>query len=430
MSEARGALWSRLRVLPFVVVPVLAVGGIVAKKLAPIPVIASLTVRGTAVEAVYATGTVEAESRVFVRAKVGGTVAEVLVKDGAAVKKGDLLARIDNPVVSYDLERGHAEFAAATAQGAPDAPQLAALREQARGLDADFALAKQDRERCEALAKAAAITTFELDRARTRVTQLDASLGANLAQQRALRIDLNANQARSSANVHALASRVADTEVRAPSDGIVLGKLVEVGEVVSPNQTLFKVGDVSSLILELIVDEADVARLHAPGPLAATAPQSGAAEEGSRAVVSLYAFPKQVFPGRVFEVMPDANRERKAFLVKVRLAAPPVGLRSGMSAEANIVLGERPNVVLAPIAAEADGFVWIVNDGRVHKKAIKLGTRDLLRLEVTSGLEAGETVVVGGADTLAEGTRVAATVKEPEPLEALPPTNGAKKAGL
>ena len=398
-------------------VPVLAVGGIVAKKLAPIPVIASLTVRGTAVEAVYATGTVEAESRVFVRAKVGGTVAEVLVKDGAAVKKGDLLARIDNPVVSYDLERGHAEFAAATAQGA-------------RGLDADFALAKQDRERCEALAKAAAITTFELDRARTRVTQLDASLGANLAQQRALRIDLNANQARSSANVHALASRVADTEVRAPSDGIVLGKLVEVGEVVSPNQTLFKVGDVSSLILELIVDEADVARLHAPGPLAATAPQSGAAEEGSRAVVSLYAFPKQVFPGRVFEVMPDANRERKAFLVKVRLAAPPVGLRSGMSAEANIVLGERPNVVLAPIAAEADGFVWVVNDGRVHKKAIKLGTRDLLRLEVTSGLEAGETVVVGGADTLAEGTRVAATVKEPEPLEALPPTNGAKKAGL
>jgi len=418
MSVSKVSWWSRLGALPFLLVPLAAVGGIVAKKLAPLPVVATRVVRGTAVEAVYATGTVEAESRVFVRAKVGGSVAELLVKEGAVVKKGDLLARIDNPVVSYDLERGQAELVAASAQGAPDAPQLAALREQARGLEADLKLARDDRDRSETLAKAGAITESERQRAWTRVAQLEASVAANGAQQRALRIDLNANQARSSANVRALASRVTDTEVRAPADGVVLGKLVELGEVITANQQLFKVGDVSSLILELIVDEADVARLKA-----------GDKGAGSRAALSLYAFPKQAFEGHVFEVMPDANRDRKAFLVKVRLDAPPPGLRSGMSAEANIILGEKPNAVLAPAGTESEGAVWLVRDGRAHRAPVKVGVRDLLRYEVTEGLEGGETIVTSGADKLSEGARVAVTVKEPDRLEPLPPTNGAANKG-
>lgn len=416
-------MWSKLRYAPFVALPLLGVGGIVAKKLAPIPVSATRVVRGTAVEAVYATGTVEAEARVFVRAKIGGTVNEVLVKDGATVKKGDLLARLDNPVVTHELERGQADLAAASAQGAPDAPRLAAVREQARGLEADLAFAERERDRAEKLAGAAAISESELERVRTRVTQLQAQLAALHAEERALRIDLGANQARSSANVRALASRVTDTEVRAPADGIVLSKLVEVGEVVTMNQPLFKVGDVASLVLEVVVDEADVARIHAP---AATE----ARDAGSRTVVSLYAFPKQVFSARVFDVMPDANRERKAFLVKVRFDAPPPGLRSGMSAEANIVLGEKPDVVLAPSGSDSEGGVWIVEDGRARRRPVKIGIRDLLRFEVTEGLAGGETIVTAGADKLSEGARVTATVKEPDRLESVPATNAANRTGL
>jgi multidrug efflux pump subunit AcrA (membrane-fusion protein) len=423
VSVRKKSTLARARILPFVVVPLLAVGGIVAKKLAPVPVGATRVVRGTAVEAVYATGTVEAEARVFVRAKVGGSVSEILVKEGTPIKKGDLLARIDNPVITYDLERGQVELAAASAQGAPDAPRLAALREQARGLEADLGFAKQERERQDRLAKAGAATDTEVERARTRVTQLEAQLAANRAEERALRIDLGANQARSSANVRALASRVTDTEVRAPSDGIVLGKLVEVGEVVTMNQPLFKVGDVASLILEVVVDEADVARIRTPSPLDPKA-------AGSRTVVSLYAFPKQVFEGRVFDVMPDANRERKAFLVKVRFDAAPQGLRSGMSAEANVILGEKPDVVLAPAGSEAEGAVWLVEDGRARRRPIKVGVRDLLRFEVTEGISGGETIVTTGADKLTDGARVNATVKEPDRLEAIPATGGANRTAL
>jgi HlyD family secretion protein len=243
------------------------------------------------------------------------------------------------------------------------------------------------------------------------VLQLEGQLAANEAQQRALRIDLNANAARQAAAVQSLATRVSDTEVRSPLDGVVLAKAVEIGEVVAINQTLFKVGDTRALILEVSVDEADVARVH-----------DGADHKlpPSAAAVSLYAFPKEVFRGKVFDVLPDANRDRKAFLVKVRLDQPPPGLRSGMSAEVNIIAREEEGVLLAPSEAEADGAAWVIRDGRARRQQVAVGIRDLLRVQVLSGLAEGDQVIVEGQDKIAEGARVAATVRPADKLKPLP----------
>ena len=87
----------------------------------------------------------------------------------------------------------------------------------------------------------------------------------------------------------------------------------------------------------------------------------------SPAAVSLYAFPRDVFRGQVFDILPDANRDRKAFLAKVRLEQPPPGLRSGMSAEVNVIAREEEGVLLAPSEAEAEGSVWTVRDGRAQR---------------------------------------------------------------
>ncbi len=404
--------WFRrnIRSLVAALVVLAGAGGIVAKRLQPIPVTATPTVRGKAIEAVYATGTVEAEDRVNVKAKSSGSIAEVFVKEGQRVKKGDLLARIDNPVVSFDLKRGKADLSAAAAQAGKDAPQIAALRAQAASFSADLVLARTDLERQQKLVESGSIAEAELDRARSRVTQLEASITANEAQQRALRIDLSANAARQAAQVESLASRVADTEVRSPLDGVVLTKNIEIGEVVSINQTLFKVGDTENLILEVSVDEADVARVH----------DVSSKEGASIAAVSLYAFPKQIFRAKVFEVLPDANRERKAFLVKVRLDQPPKGLKSGMSAEVNIIASEKEGALLAPSEAEEGGMVWVVKDGRAHHQAITVGIRDLLRVEATSGLGEGDLVVVQGQDKIAEGKRVKVSEKPADKLAPLP----------
>ncbi len=411
---------SRARLIAIVLAVAAIVGFIVYKRREPLPVTATPVVRGKAVDAVYATGTVEADDRVNVKAKTSGSIAQILVKEGDRVKKGDLLARIDNPVVAYDLKRGQADLSAASAQAGADAPQVAALRAQQRALTADLDNAKSELARQEKLAASGAVAQADLDRARARVAQLEGTIAANEAQQRALRIDLNANAARQAAQVASLASRVADTEVRAPLEGVVLGKFVEIGQVVAVNEALFKVGDTRQLILEVSVDEADVSRVH-DGTDGAPA---------SFAAVSLYAFPKTIFRGKVFEVLPDANRERKAFLAKVRLDAPPPGLRSGMSAEVNILANEKAGVLLAPSESEADSFVWVVSDGRAKKRKVQVGIRDLLRFEVIAGLDEGEQVIVEGQDKLEEGKRVKVTLKQADKLAAMPDTSQPQQTSI
>ena len=211
------------------------------------------------------------------------------------------------------------------------------MRAQWAAISAELTVANQELTRVERLASSGALSASEVDRARARVAHICGTLAANEAQQKALRIDLlSANAERQAANVQSLASRLAETEVRAPIDGVVLARKVELGEVVMVNQPLLKIGDTRALLLEVSVDEADVARV-----------RDGVEEKpASAAAVSLFAFPAQVFRGRVVEILPDANRDRKAFLVKVRLEAPPKGLRSGMSAEVNIIASERPGALL------------------------------------------------------------------------------------
>jgi HlyD family secretion protein len=387
-----------------------ALGAVVAKRLQPVPVVVTPVVRGKAVDAVYGTGTVEAEDRVNVKAKINGSIAQLFVKEGQRVKLGDLLARIDNPAVAYDLKRGQADLSAANEQSGTDAPQIAALRAQADALAADLSTARADLTRTKALVETGTMAQAELDRARARVTQLEGQIASNQAQARALRIDLTANAARQMAAVQSLASRVSDTEVRSPLEGVVLSKAVEIGEVVALNQTLFKVGETRQLVLEVSVDEADVARVHDG--------QDGTPP--SAAAVSLYAFPREVFRGKIFEVMPDANRERKAFLVKVRLDKPPVGMRSGMSAEVNIVSREEEGALLAPSEAESEGKVWKVVGGRARRQAVTIGIRDLLRVQALAGLEEGDAVIVEGQDRVSEGARVSADVRPADKLKPMP----------
>lgn len=393
---------------------------VIVSRLRPVPVVAMPIVRGAAIDAVYATGTVEAEDRVQIKAKTSGSVAEILVKEGDRVKKGDLVARIDSPQLAFELKRGKVDLSAASAQGGAAAPQLQALRAQAAAISADLGMARQEAARLETLSASGAVAGAELDRAKARVAQLEATLAANEAQQKALRIDLSANAARQAAQVQTLESRLADTEVRAPMDGVVLAKQIELGEVVTVNQPLFKIGDTARLVLEVSVDEADVARVREP---------EGEAP-GSTVAVSLYAFPRQVFAGKVFEILPDANRERKSFLAKVRLDEPPKGLRSGMSGEVNIVIGQKAGVLLAPSEAEADRFVWLVDGGRVKKQKVSTGIRDLLRVEIVEGAEEGALVVIEGQDRIQDGSRVAVTRKEPDRLQPVPEATGAAPASV
>jgi HlyD family secretion protein len=390
----------------------LAVAGILlARYLRPVDVVVTPIVRGHVVDAVYATGTVEAERRVTVKAKVAGPVAELPITEGDPIEVGQRLARIDNPAAAFDLRKSQVEEVAAAAQAGNNGPQLASVRAKAEALETQLHAAEREAARAEQLFKSGAIGQAESEKARDQATALRADLAAQRAEERRLRIDLEANAGRARAAASSLATKVSDADVRAPVDGMVLARYVELGEVVAVNQPLFKVGDPRSLLLEVTIDEADVGRVH----------DGNDGQPASRVAATLQAFPGRAFAGRVVKVMPDADREKKSYLAKVRLDEPPQGLRSGMTAEVNIIITERAGVLLAPADAIKDGQAWRVKDGRADRVQVTVGIHDLLRAELLSGLSEGEEVVVGGVDNLGRnGTRVRTTARKPDPLAGKP----------
>ena len=387
------------------VLVVLAVAGTIAiKRFQPKPVTTTPVIRGVAVEAVYATGTLEAFDRVTVKAKLAGSVGDLKVREGAAVKKGDLLATIDSPTLKFELAKGKADLWAASSQ-ANAGPQIAALKAQQKATETLIKSARDDRDRLVKLVAQGTATQVELDKANTNLANLEAQLAAQQATEKSLMIDLGARASGAGAAVSSLAARLADTEVRSPIDGIVLGRAVEPGEVVMVNQPLFRIGNINDLVLECAIDEADVAKV----------------EPGRKAAVSLYAFPGKTFKADVFEVLPDADRAKKTFLAKLRITDAPPGLRSGMSAEVNVIVAERPGSLLAPAdAIDATGFAWVVKDGRAEKRKLTIGVRDMLRVEILGGVGEGDQLVVGGAETLQPGVRVKPTEKAPDATAAQP----------
>lgn len=392
-----------------VLVALLGGGAAAAVKLRPRPVTASRVVRGSAVDAVYASGTVECVDRVEVKARVAGPVADLEAHEGDAVTRGQLLARIDAPTLAFDVERGLADLQAARERSA-SSPQVAALEAQGAALSAQLAQARADLARVTALARSGAASPQELDRARTQVASLEAQLAANEAQRRDVRISLRADSARQRAGVASLRSRANDAEVRSPLDGVVLARHVEPGEVVGVNQNLLRVGDLRRLQIEARIDEGDVGRVRA----------------GSPAVVRFQAFEAQVFTGRVTRILPDADRVARSFEVRVELDTAVEGLRPGMTAEVNVVLARHDAVLIAPADGVVDGVAWVAGgEGRAHRRTVQTGIRDLARVEVTGGLRDGDAVITGDTSALSEGARVRATV---QPLPAGEASGGAPTA--
>lgn len=391
---------------------VAAAGGLGYRALRPKQVQTSRVARGTSVSAVYASGAVEPVDRVDVSARVAGPIAELLVREGDAVKKGDVLARIDATALDFDVARAKAESIGASRRLA-SAPGIESLRAQREALAAQLTEARGDLARVERLGKSGSISAAEVDRAKTRVDALEAQIAANQAQEKELRIALQTDAMRQQALLGSSKTRADDADVRSPLDGTVLSRRVEPGQVVAPNQVLFRVGDLSRLHLEVDIDEADIGRVRV----------------GMPAAVRLYARRDEAIAAHVAKIRPEADRNKKSFHVEIDFDGKPEGLLTGMSAEVNVVVSKHDGVLLAPLEAIRDGKLWVVEGDRARLRPVTIVQRGLLYAEV-EGVDEGARVIVGDTSALVEGDRVSGTeAKLPAPEGAASEKHAASQPG-
>ena len=302
---------------------------------------------------VTAGGTITPQRRVTVSAEVPARVLQTTVLNGAAVRAGAMLVRLDDREIRLQIEEARSSVS----------------REQVDLAQADF-------ERKERLFADGAVTRSALDQAKNRYLTLDSAYRT------------------AEARIAQLRERATKTRVNAPLTGVVAQLLVEPGEFVGPGAPLVVIEDMEEVLVLVEVADRDVVRLRPLQVVEATSD----------------AFPGRIFQGVVERVGSVANPVTRGFEVEARIGNPDGELRSGMITTIRIVLEKRRCLVVPARALlddrESEARVLVVSDGTARSVMVGIGRRQDRDVEVLQGLVAGDEVVVYGHEQVRDGQPV------------------------
>jgi RND family efflux transporter MFP subunit len=322
---------------------------------APIHVQTAVVLEQPMPEYLPLTGTLRASAESDIAADVNGKVVQTFVERGQAVKRGQVIAIIDARV---------AAFAATAAQA------------QAKVAQSQLEEARRDCERVRHLLETGAISQADYDRQTAQCTAQQWSAAAAEAQQQSA------------------SKTLGDTSIRAPFDGIIGERYINVGQYVQPSTRVASVYDPDPLRLQLTVPEANVGAIRPDMPVGFT----------------VTAFPAEVFTGSVKYISPNVRESTRDLVVEAIVPNADGRLRPGMFSVARLPLDTRARPVV-PVAAvvrdETESRVFVVGqDKQVQERLVQLGETKGEVVAVTNGVKAGEAVVVQPGADVRDGARV------------------------
>lgn len=336
----------------------------------------------TASTVLNASGYVTARRQATVSSKFTGKVVEVLIEEGMEVEKDQVLARLDdsNLATSYALAEAQLRSAETSLK------ETEALLVEAR------AIFKRTRD----LLDRGLSSQAEMDRARAGADSLAAQLERKQADVRVAEKQLDVYR-----------QQLDDTVIRAPFAGVVVAKNAQPGEMISPNSAgggftrtgIGTIVDMSSLEIEIDVNEAYINRV----------------KPGQKIIATLDAYPDWSIPCHVIAIIPTADRQRATVEVRVGFdeldsrILPDMGVKVAFQESGAVVSQGRAGVLVPQSAvSETDGkqFVLLVVDNLVERRAVATAGERGKEVLVTSGISAGDKVIISAPSGLTVGDRV------------------------
>lgn len=300
-------------------------------------------------------GSLEPEQSATVRAEIGGSVLRTYAEAGERVKRGQLLARLDDNSVQEDF---------------------LSARSALRTAETALALARRNQERTERLEQAGALAERDLETARLEVTNAEGAL------------------ADARARLSNAQEQLEDTRVRAPFDGIVSERPADAGDVVQVGAALFSIVDPSRLRLEASVPAERIGRLR----------------PGTEVEFSVTGIDRRI-TGKIERINPVVDPSTRQVLIYVSVPNPERALVAGLFAEGRIAT-ESKQAVAVPVSAVDDRgntpTLHVLKGGRIAETQVRLGLRDEAAelIEIEAGVSQGDTVLLGSAQGITPGSRV------------------------
>lgn len=343
--------------------------------------------------AIEVVGTLAAEDEVTLSAQVEGQVSRIVADLGDRVRTGQVLIELDREKLQYALDQQTAAFARALAQyGAPDIDHLPRAEDTPdvqRAL-AELEQARQAAERAQELSKRQLLARQVLDDAEATLRAKQASYNAALQDAKDLRAEIDA----SSAAMKLAERQLRDASIRAPFDGYVQKRLVQLGEYVTMQAPVISLVRMDPLKLT-----AEIPEKMAPW-----------VSVGQTVELKVDAYPDRTVTGRISRISPAVNTATRAFAFEARVPNEEALLKPGTFARVHIESGKVDQVTTLPYSAIQFRYgtsrVFVVDDGQLAAREVKIGDRLGDRVEVVEGVGAGDSIVSREVDSLVDGQKV------------------------
>jgi RND family efflux transporter MFP subunit len=337
-------------------------------------------------------GSLVAEDEVTISSQASGNLAEITVDLGSAVRSGQVIARIDQRELKLKVDQAEGTLHQAEARLGIKRGERIDPQKQPEVRLAFSALerARYDLNASRTLADSGDISRQQLDVYQKTVDQGEARYQAALENVR----NLEAIVEEKRAALDLAKKQLTDTDIVSPINGVVKEKAASRGEYLQPGKPIVTIVQIDPL------------RLRADIPEYAAA----AVRTGQMMTLTVESFPGRTFTGRVVRIGPSLNEQTRALTVEAEVRNPGNLLRPGMFAKSNLVTAKDALAVMAPRRAvqviAGLNKIFVVENGRVSERIVKLGASDGDLIEIVEGVKSGEVVATSNLDKLQEGSAV------------------------
>ncbi|WPF87420.1 efflux RND transporter periplasmic adaptor subunit [Cyanobacterium aponinum AL20118] len=344
-------------------------------------------------------GTTEPLKEVIIRSQAEGQLLELTVDVGDRILKGQTIASLDDTLLNASLARAQAELISLNSAVTEAQSDVISAQAEVESARVRFQQAQVDANRLQQLYEEGAIAKREVELAQTEAKTAEQTLKSAQSQVKVREAAVETAKGRITSQKAVIAEekkRLAFTKIKSPSDGYVLERLTEEGNLIQTGGEIISIGDFSQAIVNVAVSELDLAKVAL----------------GKTVNVKLDAFPNQTFTGIINQISPAAQGDSRQIPLEILLSNPEGKIKQGLLARVKFT-ADNPSLTIPESAlqvGERDNIVFVVNnqssETKVIAKEVTLGKRRNGKVEVLTGLNEADKIVSRSSNPLEDNQKV------------------------
>ncbi len=329
---------------------------------------------GAVTESVYASGVVKSEDQYTVYATVNGVLQKSVATVGQSISAGQPLFIIESEKATLNTQNAQLAYQLSKEDNRYIQSKIAEMETKVQAAKDKLTLDTSVYNRYKNIKQFDVISEVDFEKIELTYKNSKTSYEAAVKQLAQLNEQLKNDQNRNNINLKISQKAQNDFTIKSAFSGVLYDVLVKEGAMITPQTPMAIIGKKNTYLLELEVDENDMVRV----------------KIGQKLVVSMDSYKGKVFEALVDKVYPIMDDRSRTFKIEAHFSKPPQKLYPNLTAEANIVINAKNNILTIPKSYLIDGEYVLVNTN--EKRKVKVGINDYQNAEIVSGLSANETI--------------------------------------